>query len=412
MSEYYDIAESVVLNIYPNTERVSVLDKMHFRALDADFNATEILDAYDSIIWTEKYNEVGDFEIHGGISDQLISILNTSPYIFNSVTSTLMIIESPNVNYDEEEGDTLTIKGRSFSSILDRRIILTTYTVMNPTDARISQIICDLVSDAFALSDSQSPRYWDKLEVVNSTSVSSVELPTDVGLQFTMGDSILKIVTDICNAFNLGFKFEYSIADDVVKFIVYEGVDHSVQGEDLIVFSDLYDNLLSSNETIDFSSEKNTILVIGNAEDPNNENLPKLPQVLSPDSPTGLSRREMFLKADVDDVIHNGDDPPTTSTMTNAEYIALLEQAGLDELNKLDNKIRRYYEGEIIETLKCSYGEESSTGSEIFSLGDVIVFRMPHSSFATARLDAITFSDDANEGKTLAPSFDYGQNGS
>jgi hypothetical protein len=394
--ETYDLAPyiSEAYGSGPIQKPYSILDKMSFRALDSDFNATSLVDAYDSLIWTERYNEVGDFEIFGPSTNQLLDIASNSSYIFNTATSKLMIIEKTIFEYNEEDGNTITISGRSFESFLDRRIILKPKTIFNPTDRRFSQIVCDLVSEAFG--NTIAARYFEDLEVVNGTAVGSVQIASNTALQFQMGENLLTIVSDICAAFSLGFKCEYSYTTGKIVFTMYEGSDYSVQSDNLIVFSDLYDDLISSKEDLQFGHLKTMALVAGNYED-ETTGAPLLAQSVNLTSDTGLSRREMFVKADQEKVIYNANN--TTTPLTDAQYAAALSAAGTNELNGVENKVIRNYEGEILE-LYHKYGED-------FTLGDIIALWLPHGQVVRARLNGVTFSDDSSNGKTLAPSFNY-----
>jgi hypothetical protein len=374
---------------------LSILDRMHFRALDSDFNATAVVDAYDSMIWSERYNDVGDFEVHGPNSSVLRAIMEDSTYIFNSVTSTLMVIEKSDVEYSEEDGSTITLSGRSMGSVLDRRVMLTSTTILNPADRRFSEILCGLVSDAFG--DTIANRHWDKLLIHNDTSVDSVKLPVDIPMEIAIGDSLLTVVTDITMSCGLGFTFEFNPTDKTVTFRVYEGVNRATPGENLILFSDLYDNLLTAKEAVSKGSIKNAALVIGSADDPTTE-LPKLPQIISDNNFVGIDRREAFFRLEQADTVYLT--PTTQRAMSNNEYIAALLQGGANELQKIDYKVYREYDGEIVETEMCKYGTH-------YSLGDLVAFRLPDLQHTTVRLEGITFSDDGNTGKTLAPKFNY-----
>lgn len=384
---------------------MSILDKMQFRALDENFDVISLVDNYDSMIWTERYSDIGDFEIHGQANPQLALITGAS-YIYNSATSSLMVVEKPAIGLSEEDGSTITVSGRSFESFLDRRVMLESLTVFNPTslsagifhDSRISQIICDLVSDAFALSDPTSKRYWSGLEVINDAVALLPKLQPDAGLQFTLGDNLLATVTNLCVAAGLGFKCKFSPADKKVQFIVYEGVNRTLQGKDLVVFSDLYDNLLAATDEAVFNNVKNTMLVVGNKVDPVTQ-IPLLPIVIGDTRWTGLARRETYFKANQDAVVFTSE--TVSRPMNNEEYVAALTLAGTTELNNVAYQSYKNFNGEILETPRCMYGTN-------FNLGDVVVFRILQTEETTARLDGVTFSDDAATGKTLVPKFVYG----
>lgn len=386
---------------------MGVVDRMNFRALDSSFNAISIVDGYDSMIWTDYYNAVGDFELHGPNNDPMRKIANEAAYIFNSVTKGLVVVERPEAAYTEEDGSTLTVSGQSMSSILNRRVMPATKTIFFETDTgdrRISKIICDLVDAAFEVSASvKTGRYWNKLRIVNATASTSAKLGFGTNpahnLQVTMGDELLTTVQDLCMAAGLGFRFEFSQVDGTVSFIVYEGVNRSALGSNHILFSDLNDNLLTGREMYDRAPIKTAMLIVGGAVDAITQE-PRLPQWVIDSGATGLNRREIYYQADVQDVLYKSDG--TQCTMPSADYIAALILAGTNELNAPAYGVYAEYEGELLEVPGYEYGIN-------FNLGDIIAFLLPHHAQAfPARIGGITFSDDATNGKTLAPVFDYG----
>ena len=376
---------------------MSILDKMHFYALDENFNPIDILDDYDSVIWTERYSDIGDFEIHGTSNPQLIALASTATYLFNSATSSLMVIERPKSGFSQDTGVMLTIQGRSFESFLDRRVMLENRTVFSSdTDIRISQLICALVSEAF--SNTYPGRYWGDLVVVNEAPLSSAVLQAGVSMQFTLGENLLDIVTKLCVGYGLGFKCRYIAEDRKMQFIVYEGANRTLQGSDLLVFSDLYDNLLMASDETVFANVKNTVLVLGNKVDPVTSE-PILPVLVGDPKWVGLMRRETYFKSDQEATIYV--DENTQRPMSNEEYVAALTLAGVTELNSSLYQSYKTFDGEIVETDQCSYGKE-------FNLGDVVLFNVIQVGSSPARLDGVTFSDDAAKGKTMAPDFTYG----
>jgi hypothetical protein len=380
---------------------------MHFRALDSHFNALAIVDGYDSMIWTDHYNGVGDFELHGGNTDAMRQIANEAKYIFNSITKGLVEIEKPEAVYTEEDGSTLTISGQSASSFLDRRVIKTSKTLSFQTDTgdrRISKIICDLVDEAFEVSSVvKTGRYWDMLRIDNRTASTSVKLSFGTNpiqsLQFTMGDSLLTTVQDLCTAAGLGFRFEFSQTDMAVTFIVYEGANRAAAGQSRVMLSDLYDNLLTGRDMQDVSQIKTALLVVGNAVDPETQ-IPKHPQWVAHPEFTGINRREAYFQSGQDDVVFYTDG--TQTAKPSVDYIADLMFAGTNELRSSAYQTYFEYEGAIIEVPGYEYGIN-------FALGDVLGFLLPHHGRASlVRIEGITFSDDAVLGKTLSPIFSPG----
>ena len=126
--------------------------------LDKDFTTICLMDAYISLVWTDRYDEYGDFELTvpyvqnnryrtwGEISGSLWSAesskiwqkvyfgdleygadyfaaLQPDNYIYMPQSEHMMIIEKVDYQWDATNGMTCVASGRSLESILDRRII-------------------------------------------------------------------------------------------------------------------------------------------------------------------------------------------------------------------------------------------------------------------------------------------------
>ena len=96
---------------------------MDLLVLDKNFTAIAILDSYESFIWTERFNEYGDFELYLPANSYFLEILKPDYYLQRNDSERLMIIEEIQIKTDVDEGNHLTITGRSLESILCRRIV-------------------------------------------------------------------------------------------------------------------------------------------------------------------------------------------------------------------------------------------------------------------------------------------------
>lgn len=378
---------------------MSILDKMHFRALNGNFEAIAFVDDYDSMIWSERFSGVGDFEVHGAHTLNLLKVKDESSYIFNSANRSIMIVENPKVEHRKEDGKTITITGQSLESVLNRRIIFNTTTALNSnpqTPLKISTIICNLVYLCFGPADPK--RHWAELDITDSTPATSPVLPINTPLQFNMGENLLDLVTELCIGYGLGFRMEFNVTTSRVNFIVYEGVDRTLPGPNRVVFSDSYDNLLTASDSEARSHIKNTALVVGNATDPDTE-IPLYATLVGDVDAVGLSRREMYYATDQEPIVYLTED--TSRAMTPTEYTAALARAGIEELSQPDHQIFRDYEGRLIESEQCKYGKH-------FGLGDTVVLQGTQTWSTNARLEGVTFSHDEQNGRALVPDFTYG----
>lgn len=91
--------------------------------LDTSLNNVAVLDTFESLIWTERYSAHGDFELYTGVDETILKNVKEDFYVWLKESEQTMIIEDLQVETDIENGNYVTITGRSLESILDRRII-------------------------------------------------------------------------------------------------------------------------------------------------------------------------------------------------------------------------------------------------------------------------------------------------
>ena len=96
---------------------------MEIYVLNTNFESVAVVDEFESLIWTDRYDEAGDFELYMSMDKRLLEYLRKDYYLWNADSEHMMIIEGINIVSDVEEGNKLIVSGRSLESILDRRII-------------------------------------------------------------------------------------------------------------------------------------------------------------------------------------------------------------------------------------------------------------------------------------------------
>ena len=96
---------------------------MDIWVLDKTLEANDIIDTFNSLIWTDRYDEYGDFEIYTSVTDQALSLLQMDYYLQSRSSEHVMIIEEVLIDTDSENGNSVTITGRSLESLLSRRIV-------------------------------------------------------------------------------------------------------------------------------------------------------------------------------------------------------------------------------------------------------------------------------------------------
>lgn len=84
----------------------------------------KLVENYDSLIWTERYNTIGDFELQAGDVATFLNLLPEGKRVSLRETTHTMVVETHFIERKKGKPEKITIKGRSFESILDRRVVL------------------------------------------------------------------------------------------------------------------------------------------------------------------------------------------------------------------------------------------------------------------------------------------------
>lgn len=264
---------------------------MVITALDTSFNAVAIVEAYRSFIWTDRYDDVGDFELYVPASAPYLDKIRNDFYIAcseatNGNIQRLMIVEKIEYKTDLEDGNSVLITGRSLESILDRRIVWKddgSVTEINreTIHEKIRSITYDDYSTKLPFPLQNGIQYLLDMNVMNPTNNNRKITPfqfvesTDPRItSMTMtpcsyrGNSVYDVIRSICDEFGISFKIEFDRSVNKFKFSLYKGKSHlSSQSENgYVCFSVEFDNLISSDNSLDMSTYKTMAYYIGKGE--------------------------------------------------------------------------------------------------------------------------------------------------
>ena len=263
---------------------------MELLVLDTDLIAVDIQDTYQSLIWTDRYDQYGDFELKLPMDSSLLSVLQQNYYLYSTQSEHLMIIEKIEIDSDIEDGNSLIISGRSLESILDRRIIWGQKTYSgNLQDAIKSMLEDAFISPPAALADRKISNFIFEASTDSRITALTIEA------QYT-GDNLYDVISWLCIDNGIGYKIILNDSNQFV-FKLYIGEDRSYDQDILpyVVFSKKFDNIEDSNYYQDNTNYKNVVLVGGEGEGA----LQKYKTVAetSTDDKTGLNRRETYESA-------------------------------------------------------------------------------------------------------------------
>lgn len=256
---------------------------MDLFVLDTSLNQVSILDTYKSLIWTERYNEYGDFEIVSPVTTDILTNLKQDYYLERRDTDRTMIIEKILIKTDIEDGNTLTITGRSLESILLRRIVWGQRTIKGNLQNGIKELL-----DENVISPTKPERKISNFVFQPSTDPNITSLEIDA--QYT-GDVLYDVINGLCSERGIGFKVIRNEQNQFV-FSLYSGTDRSYNQvtNPYVVFSPGFENIINSNYMESKSALKNVTLVGGEGEG-------SARRYTAVGNISGLERRELFTDA-------------------------------------------------------------------------------------------------------------------
>lgn len=102
---------------------------MELYVLDSYFQRIEVIDKFESLIWTERFQEYGDFELTIHSTKSLRTLLTYGTMLSVNKSNRIMIIQEIENKTLTDGNKTLIVKGYSLEKILDDRIA--TYDLSN-----------------------------------------------------------------------------------------------------------------------------------------------------------------------------------------------------------------------------------------------------------------------------------------
>lgn len=348
---------------------------MELFVLNAVFESIAVIDTYESMIWTDRYNAYGDFEIYFAMDESLLEYIKEDYYLWLKESDHSMIIEDIKIDADTEEGNRLIVTGRSLESILERRIIWGQRVFSGNLQNAIQMMLNENI-----ISPSVADRKIANFVFVPSTDSKITSLTIDN--QYT-GDDLYTVIKGLCEENNIGFKIVLT-DDNQFAFSLYAGADRSYDQTEnpYVVFSPNFENIINSNYFSSKAGYRNVTLVAGEGEGASRKTT-----VVG--SASGLDRRELF--TDARDISSDTED----GTLSDAEYIAQLRTKGLKKL--ADHMITTAFEGEVEVTRLFKYGED-------FFIGDIVQIVNEYGNENSAYISELIISN-SDEGLSIYPTF-------
>lgn len=375
---------------------------MNYYLMDKDFRLVTLIEVYESLIWTNRYYDIGDFELYVPTSEESIKLYTEAAknhyYIVRDdddpTNCRAMIINKISSVTDFDGGNHIAITGTCLKGLLSQRIVWGKTNLAGDLESEIRRLVYEQ-----AISPSISARVLPHLVLGDETGVNET-----INTQLN-GTNLASAIIDACRTKKVGWDIKMNIPLRQLKFTVYKGIDRSFdQTEDdisqrnpYVVFSPEYDNLLGTTYNLETNDYKNIALVGGEITETNprtgKQTKKDFSQIAYPykkttNNPSGYDRYEIY----VDGSDLSDDDNAEYYTSVVASSMRTRGQQTLDAYKSVTD-----ITGDVVPNLTFDINKD-------YCMGDLVVVQNEYKQTFSARVIEIVEVEELRK-KTVTPKF-------
>lgn len=365
--------------------------------LDVLLRPIDVVDEYISLIWTERWDSMGDFELitiatpnnkRRFVADTKLSITQSKR---------VMIVETIEETDNVENGSILKVKGRCLNSILEKRIAVNYSTISGyitvtwDTYGWTPPELIVLYFFQICYYGDSSPGDVIPFVQEEGSLYPAENIPDPYPTDFewsTPPKDLYSAMRDLCTGYDIGFRFYKDPNASKLYFESTMGCDRTTQQTDFppVVFSQDMANLVDTTEFTDYAKYYNVVLVAYFYTDEFDNEVAMTETVKAPEmnfSEGGFDQKVKFLKI-----------TQVPEDMALVDVPAYLIQLGEEELGR--NRPVNVYDGEIAKNSEYVYEVD-------YNLGDIVEVRSSDGGTAYMRVVEQIFKCDA-AGEAAYPS--------
>ena len=325
---------------------------MELYILDSLLRRQYVFDRFISLIWTERWQTYGDFQLNIASTPATRRAFTNDTYVSLSKSNYVMRIESVETDTNANGEKVLIVKGNSMEKLLMDRVAykvtgdLTTTPNWVLTD-KPANIMRTVFHDICVLGQLDAGDIIPNVVEGSFLAASTIPEPTDpITVTITPAD-VYQVENQIATAWNLGFRLLRKDSTGQLYWEVYAGSDRTADqtGYPPVIFSPNLGNIQNTKELTDISKAKNVAYVYSPAG---------FKMVFAPgvdDTVTGLERRVLVVNA-----------TDITSTAT-PSVDAALSQRGYQALAAA--RTNYLFDGEISQHSTYVYGVDYNLGDTV-----------------------------------------------
>lgn len=382
---------------------------MLYYLLDQDFQIVDGVELFQSMIWTEKYYDIGDFELYLPATDEnvnlyteaaekhyyLIRYADTRRSSLKSIPA--MMVEKVKTDINVKNGKFIIVTGSQLKKVLYRRTAIQTRELAGNIQTELRNLVT-----ADAIAPTNTDRVIPRLTLgdVNPELTGS-----DMVINYKLkGEYLSTIISTACKEKKLGWDVTIDITNRECNFVLYSGKNRtqSQSGDKSrwnspVTFSIKNQNLIKTNYEVDYENYRNVAVVKSEYEQYNktakrtdtiDASFEVRPYKLDR-NPVGYDRYEIFIDQGVETIQNENSE---------VDVLALSAKntdKARSELDKYSRTIQ--VSAEVDNGVNFSYGED-------YFLGDLVSIQNEFAQNMEGRVTSVTTTLSYNKNQTI-PSF-------
>lgn len=363
--------------------------------LDNLLRPIDVVDEFVSIVWTERWQEKGDFELI-----TLSTQANRKRFVFDTMiaipdSKRVMRVNTVDETTDFEKGAVLKITGFEIVSVTEQRtaLVISSFTgeILPSWDLYGWSPVSLLQYFFFSIclyGDLSADDVIPFLQAEGETLYPPGTIPEPTGeIEWSQKPaSLYSAITDIAKAYDIGFRFYKDPNASKLYFEAYTGSDRTSDQTTLnpVIFSDDMSNLQNTNQYSDNRAHFNVVRVVYIHKDEFDNDVTTTEIVSDPElafSSGGFDRKVKLITV--------------TNIPEDVVDISLyLQQLGQEELTK--SRTVSVFDGEIDQSGDYLYERD-------YFLGDLVEVRGNNGGSAQMRVVEQIIKED-DEGRSSYPS--------
>lgn len=189
--------------------------------LNSEYKEVDMIDSFESLIWTERFDTLGDFE--------LVTFRRTPLQIGSIVaiaeSKRMMVVEKIETSPVEGGGLKIVHSGRSFESVLDQRVGY--YPKMAPSQ----EVLARTLMNAMLVGEDAIPGLLDLSRASQLYPYSELPTSTDAAAASSSGwHNLLNVHESFPETHRTGYRFVRDRDNARVHYDTYTGNNRSVEG--------------------------------------------------------------------------------------------------------------------------------------------------------------------------------------